>query len=479
MLRELERSLKKSVYEASYYEFFKWAFTILFPNEDYEDAQHIKVLCDLYQKEIERIIRKERKTKDIIVNIPPRTSKTLITHTILLPWIWILDPTITMIVASFDEELILLNAQYSKDIINSAEYQWLFGDKYKIRRDFDSKGFFMNNYGGFKMSKTTGSNITGHKGQVIVTDDIQNPKTAESEVMRKTSTEYYSRSLYNRLTPVQYGVRINIQQRLHEHDLTGYLLDTNPDDYYHICLPAELSNLVKPVELREIYTNGLLDPIRLDSGILRSFKKTLGSRGYSGQYEQTPSPDEGGIIKSEWFDIVKADSIVRDPINEPIHFFLDTAFTEKTENDPTGILACFKQGNYVYILDAISVYKDFPNLIKFIQEYVAGFRYNNASKIYVEPKASGQSIVQQLRATSMLNVIETPSPKDDKITRAYSITPTLESRRVKIVDGAYVNKYLEQLKMFPNAEHDEMIDITVYAVWQLLFDNNPDFMFLG
>lgn len=475
---ELESELKKLVFEDSYFEFFKWSFGLLFPNEKYEDAFHIKMLCDRYQEEIERIIAKEQKGKDIIVNIPPRTSKSLITSVCLLPWVWIKNATIPFISVSFDEELTLLNAQYSKDIINSDEYQKLFGDKFKIRRDADSKGYFMNDKGGFRLSKTTGANITGHKGAVIIVDDPQNPKTAESEVNRKTTIHYYTNSLYNRLTPVNLGVRIIIMQRLHEHDLTGYLLEKDPDSYEHICLPAELSPKVKPPELAERYVNGLLDPIRLSPQTLNSFRKTLGSRGYSGQYEQTPSPDEGGIIKKDWFDIVRPETLHRDTVNEPIHFIIDSAYTEKTENDPTAIFVCFKQNNTLYVLDVVEVWLEFPKLIQFLIGYVNRFQYSNNSKIFIEPKASGKSIAQQLRATTMLNVVEVEAPSDDKVTRAHSVTPTLEGRRVKLVEGQYIQHFLEQLSMFPNANHDDMVDTTVMAVKELLLSNGPDFIFM-
>lgn len=476
---QLEIELKRQIFEESYFEFFKWSFEKLFPNEKYEDAEHIEFLCNLYQKEVERIIRKEEKEEDIIVNIPPRTSKSLITNVSLLPWMWIKDPTLPMISISFDEDLILLNAQYSKDIINTQEYQMMFGDRFKIRREYDSKGFFMNDKGGFKMSKTTGSNITGHKGVVIVVDDPQNPKTSESEVFRKQVTEYYTKSLYNRLTPINLGVRIIIMQRLHEDDLTGYLLKNNPENYRHICLPATLSQKVQPTSFVEKYKNGLLDPIRLSQKTLLGFKKTLGSRGYSGQYDQNPAPDDGGIIKPEWFDIVRPETLTRDINQDPIHFFIDSAYTEKTENDPTAILVCYRSGNFIYILDVVEVWMEFPQLIQFLIQYVQKFQYHpQNSKIFIEPKASGKSIAQQLRMVTMLNVVEMKPPENDKTTRAHSITPTLESRRVKLVEGSYITKFVEQLRLFPNASHDDMVDDLVNCVNELLIVNGPDFIFL-
>jgi predicted phage terminase large subunit-like protein len=383
-----------------------------------------------------------------------------------------------MIAISFDEKLTLSNSQYNKDIIKSAEYQELFGDLFQIRKDVDSKERFANNKGGERLSATTGANITGFGAEIIVVDDPQNPKTAESEVERENTIKYYTESLYNRLTPLNLGIRIVVQQRLHYEDLTGALLEKDADGYVHICLPAELSEHVKPAELRQHYKDGLLDPVRLSLVELGKLKKQ-GARYYAGQYLQIPTPDEGGIIKSEWFEIVDPATIIRDPVNEPIHFFIDSAYTEKTENDPTAILVCFKKNNTVYIADVIEVWKDFPNLKKFLIEYTNRFQHNEYSKMFIEEAASGLSIAQELRTISNLNVVGVKKPKDDKITRAHAITASLEGLKVKLVKGNYIENFLNQLKAFPNGKHDDMVDTLIMAVNELLINNNPDFLWLN
>ena len=476
--KDIHLKIMQKVFRASYYHFCKWCFTILFPNEKYEDNFHIKLLCDVYQQEIERILNKQHKTKDIIVNIPPRSSKTLITSVCLLPWMWIKDPTLTMINISFDEDLTLLNAQYSKDIIRNDIFQKMFGDTFTIRKDNDSKGFFMNDRGGFRLSKTTGSNITGHKGVVIVVDDPQNPKTSESEAHRKAVTEYYTNALFNRLTPVNLGVRIIIMQRLHEEDLTGYLLKKDSENYNHICFPATLQDNIKPSIYAKYYKNGLFDEVRLSQQTLDSFRKTLGQRGYSGQYDQRPAPKEGAIWKKQWFDTINPLILRRDVDTQPICFYIDGAYTAKTQNDPTGILTCFKQDNYLYILDFKEVWLDFPELVKFIPQYVQSFQYGTNSRIVIEPKANGLSIIQQLRSSTHLNIVEGRVPKDDKITRANSVSAIIESRRVRLVDGTYVSDYLDKVSVFPNGTHDESTDTTVMAIEDLIINDGPDFSFV-
>jgi hypothetical protein len=91
--------------------------------------------------------------------------------------------------------------------------------------------------------------------------------------------------------------------------------------------------------------------------------KNQGSRFYAGQYMQIPSAEEGGIIKKAWFDIVDPATLTREPINSPIHLIVDSAYTAKTENDPTAKLTCFVKDRFLYIVDAKEVWLEFPDLI--------------------------------------------------------------------------------------------------------------------
>jgi len=477
--QQLELDIKREVLTHSYFEFFKYFFTLLHPGQAYVDNFHIKYLCDILQEEAERMIRMEEKTQDLLINIPPRTSKSLIFSVCLLPWMWIRKPELKFITISFDAQLALLNSQLSRDIIGSQDYQDLFGSFFYVRPDIDSKGYFANNFGGYRLSRTTGQNVTGFSAHIEIVDDPDSAMSVYSENEREFVHKYYFEALYNRLTPPNYGIRCIVQQRLHEMDLTGAVLDRQPGEYKHICLPAEISPRLYPPELAEYYIDGLLDPNRLSLDILKKFKQTLGTNNYTGQYLQAPSPDEGGIFKKDWFDTVEPSTLDRDPVNHPIHFFLDTAYTEKTSNDPTAILTCYAKNNILYVLDVQEVWLEFPQLLEFLKKHVPKFQYSSNSKIFIEPKASGKSVAQQLRTSTMLNVIEMEPPKDSKVIRANSITPICESKRVKLVNGVYITKFKDQLLAFPNAAHDDQVDVLVYAVQRLLQkSSNPDMIFI-
>jgi predicted phage terminase large subunit-like protein len=476
---DLEVQLKREIYKESYYEFFKWAFNILEPQTLLEDAFHIKYLCDLLQAEIERIRRKEEKDKDIIINIPPRTSKSKILSQALLAWVWIDSPHLKMISVSYSEKLAISNSKYCKDIIKSDEYQQLYGHIYQIRRDIDSAERYANDKGGERLTTTVSGTITGFGAEIICVDDPQDPKTAESESLRESVIKYWTETLFNRLTPINLGIRILLQQRLHVDDLTGFLLKNTPNDFFHVCLPAEADDNVRPIELKEKYVDGLLDPVRLGRRELVRLKGQGGSRYYVGQYQQRPVVAAGGIFKKDWFDIVEPSSVTRDLQNEPIHFFMDSAYTSKEENDPSAILTCFRTGNFLYVVDAQERWLEFPELIKHIKGHTKSYQLSSDSKMFIEPKASGKSIVQQLRTDTMLNVVETKPPDKDKVTRANAVTPICESKRVRLINGPYVSAFLDHLGTFPFGKHDDMADTLVMALDQLMSNSDaPDFFFV-
>ena len=116
------------------------------------------------------------------------------------------------------------------------------------------------------------------------------------------------------------------------------------------------------------------------------------------------------------------------------------------------------------IIDCVNVRKEFPELVKFIPQWVVKNGYTNSSRIYVEPKASGKSIVQTLKKETGLNVREDKPPSKDKVARVSDISASLESGRVSLLKGKWNEEFLNQLVRFPAAKHDDMVDCLVMAI---------------
>lgn len=476
--QEFELELQRDIYRESYYEFFKDAFKVLNPTDDYSDNWHIEYLCDRLQQETIRIKNKEPRQKDLIINIPFRSAKSLICTVCYPVWSWIIYPEMKFICTSFSGDLALEHAQLSRNLMESMWFQKYFGNQVKLRKDENSKGFFVNESGGFRKSVGIGGQITGSGASCIILDDPNSPKKAESEVERLAANNFYDQTLYSRLNQPEIGVRIIIQQRLHEEDISGHLLDLRPEDHELICIPGELADNISPKEIEKYYIDGLFWPGRFSQNQLRAYKKALGSYGYSGQISQKPTPEGGGIIKRTWLEIVDPMSIIRNPVDEPIHFFADTAYSEKSakNNDPSAILACFKRKNTLYVINSHEIWLEFPDLINHIIKYTAANGYSAGSKIYIEGAASGKSIIQELRSKTNLNVIEVDKPKDDKLTRLNAVSATVESMRVKLIKGAWNEQFLHQVINQPNSKYWDQTDCFVMAIDNLL--NGSDFDFL-
>lgn len=145
--------------------------------------------------------------------------------------------------------------------------------------------------------------------------------------------------------------------------------------------------------------------------------------------------------------------------------YIDGAYTKDNSNDPTGIQISAKFNNDYIILSSIDKYLEMPELLKFIPEFIQAVGVS-INMIYVEPKASGKSIAQLIKQQTRLNITEIKSDfvQMSKIERARTVSPFIESGRVKLVEGSWNEAYLQQIAMFPNAKHDEHIDLTCYGI---------------
>ncbi|MBD2753802.1 hypothetical protein [Spirosoma validum] len=445
----------------SFFEFVQSFWDVVIKEEPVYNW-HIPFLCAELQHLSTFIVARSPKPYDLIVNIPPGTTKSTILTVMFPAWLWTQDPTIRIITNSYSADLSIEHAVKSRDIIQSPKYRLLFPD-IKLRRDKTAKANYENTSGGSRIASSTGGTITGKHAHVIINDDPLNPTQAASDADRETANNH-TKTLSSRKVDKKNTPTILLMQRLHEEDPTGYILKKKGDRIKHICLPAELSPLVQPIELRKNYVGGLLDPVRLDREVLAEAKIDLGSLGYAGQFGQSPFADGGNIIKKDWFRYINRDTFERMRRNEPIVFFADTAYTEKAdENDPSGIIATCKIGFDLYITRVSKFYLEFPELIKEFPLWVGRNGYTPSSSVRIEPKANGLSVIQTLQRNTSLNITRTVTPKDDKKTRLTAESPKIECGRVYLISDVWNDEFIGEVCGFPNAAHDEYVDLLAYA----------------
>ena len=414
---------------------------------------HIKYLCDELQEIGIRVKNREKKEFDYyIINIPPGSSKSTIVSEMYPLWCWTIDATQRFICGSYASTPAEDISEKCYNIYKSDKFQDLF--PHLVVNTTGGKTGFKNGLLGERHTTSTGSGITGIHAHQIILDDPMSPAVASSDVERNGANKWVSETISSRKVSNDFSVVLIVMQRLHEEDTTGYLLKKGLK-IKHICLPAELSDDVKPEELKKNYIDGLFDPVRRSKESLIATKTDLGSYGYSGQMMQRPSPMDGGLIKKNWFTIIKR---AEAPTNVVVNFQLDPAYTAKQKNDPTGATAYFKHSNDIYITNSTSVWKEFPELCKWLPDWVAENGYTPQSRIRIEPKASGKSVAQQIKRTTNLNIIEDEPPKDDKVTRVNSASPKMEAGRVYLIEGPWNEAWLNQVAAFPNGVHDDEVD---------------------
>ena len=128
------------------------------------------------------------------------------------------------------------------------------------------------------------------------------------------------------------------------------------------------------------------------------------------------------------------------------------------------MLAAAMHNGELYIKEVKAVRMEFPELVTEIPLFCNSNGYDHRSRIYIEPKASGKSIVQQLKRSTRLNVVEDKPPTQDKVSRASGVSAFIESGKVNLLDGRWIDKFLNEVKAFPNAAHDDMVDVLVMAI---------------
>jgi predicted phage terminase large subunit-like protein len=442
--------LNKAIQEREYYEFFKAAWPILEPTTPLQDNWHIKYLCDTLQSEIERIAAGKPKTKDIIINIPPRSLKSSITTITLNAWAWARYPHLRFIAASYASDLAIELATKTRRLVDSTWYQKNWGNVFQLSDDQNTKGMFENTKSGFRKSVGVGGGVTGSGADILLIDDPLNPEEAHSEADRATCIRWFKETLYSRLNNQDTGLRVVIMQRLHQEDLTGWITDNQSSLWRHICLPVSTDFEIKPPELKAHYTDGLFFPTRFTIEVIAQAKGTLGSYGYAGQMGQSPTPLGGGLIKVSWFKY-----FTEAPIFTQIFWSWDCAVKTGQQNDFSVGLKIGQTNTGFYVLEVLRGKWEYPELKRLVQATGGG---QDITGVLVEDKSSGQQVIQDLKRDTDLNIIPFESDKD-KIMRAQLVSPTIESGRVYLKDkAAWLPDFITEVSLFPNAKHDDQVD---------------------
>lgn len=414
----------------------------------------------------------------LMIFVPPQHGKSEIVSRQFPAWALGNNPDLRIVGCSYSADLA---EQFSRAIqrnIDSDEYKALFPGSFLNGSNVRTmvKGYLRNvnifemvGHRGFYKAVGVCGGLTGTPVDIAIIDDpVKDKIEAYSETYRARVWDWYTDVLLTRLHNT--SKQLLIMTRWHDDDLAGRILKKEGGEWDVVCLPAIKEDNSNRFDKRAI--GEALWPERHSLERLRAME-IRSPRTFAALYQQHPSVEGGNIWQKSWFRIVSKTQFASIKGKDtPIHFYLDTAYREKGDsNDPSGMIAACRIGNKMYITDAVSVYKPFPDLIKFIPEYVRANGYTSQSTVRIEPKANGISVVQQLMAETDLNVTETPTPKDSKEVRAFANSAKVECGRVCLVEGEWVEGYLHQVSQFPAVAHDEYVDVTNYAIDHLINEN--------
>ena len=436
--------------------FVQKTFATVDPGTPYSHNWHI----DLIAEYLEACTRRE--IKRLIINIPPRYMKSIAVTVGWPAWLLGHNPSEQVIAASYAHKLSLKHSIDCRLVMRSDWYRRIFPGV-KIVADQDTKEKYVTTERGMRYATSVAGSAIGEGGNFLIVDDPTSATEASSDVMRTAANGWFDQSFATRLNDKANGVIVVVMQRLHANDLTGHLLAKG--GWEHLCIPAiaEQKTLIDFGRVRRDREAGdVLHPAREDAAGIEAQKKALGSYAFAGQYQQRPAPLEGGIFKLAWFPRYEAPLATYRRVVQS----WDTAYKPGQENDPSACLTFGEHPGGYDLLHCLAERLEYPDLKARAMRHAADW---GANAMLIEDKASGQSLIQDLRRETQLPVlsITVAANSGNKLTRAMAVSPLCEAGRVRLPRHAAWLADLEmELMNFPNDVHDDRVDaLSQYLNW--------------
>lgn len=420
-------------------------------------SPHMDVICDEVQEVYERVIAWLPKDYDLIINVPPGSTKSTLVTIMAPAWGWTKAAWLRYITASYSDGLSTEHAVKSRDIIRSDKYRRYFPEVV-IKKDEDNKTNYKTVSNGQRFATSTGATITGVHGHINTLDDLLSTKQAVSVAQIEEANRFLDKDVSTRKVDKKVTATILIMQRLASNDPTGHLLDKKGKKIRLICLPGTISDNVKPASLKEIYRDGLLDPVRLGQSALDELRVDLGEAGYAGQIDQLPVP-AGGLIWKKWFIEIPDADFPTEGQATGVATDWDTAFTDDEKNAANAYITSGKINGKLYIFDFGWDWLEAPELVKWMKTKPAPH--------YIEAKASGKSSKQILTRMGITAVEVKVKGGADKVARANNATPHAEGGMIcikKSMADKFYNDSKQGILFFPKGHYKDLADCLAQCI---------------
>lgn len=461
--------------------FIARSFRQLNPSTRYLPNWHIDAIAQHLEAAQRRQITR------LLINMPPRALKS---HCVSVTWPAYLmghDPATKIMAASYAQSLSTQHSLECRSLMGARWYQRVFPQT-RLKKDQNEKHKFATTSHGVRIATSVGGAATGEGGDFLIVDDPLSALQGQSKSARDAANHWFSHTFASRLNDKERGVIVVVMQRLHEEDLAGHLLARGGWELLKLPAIAPQKMVVdlaplggRLLKIRE--AGDVLHESREGEKLLARAKAELGSRNFAAQYQQEPVPDEGGMVKLGWFgchrhceersdEAISSDcggrlpqslALLRNDESFSITQSWDTAIKSGPSNDPSVCITFAEMGGVHYVLDVHRARLEYPELKRAAMRLAEEWK---PQAMLIEDKASGQSLLQDLRRESALPVIAI-NPRGDKLTRFAAVTPLIEAGKVSLPHEApWLAEFEHEMMAFPQSAHDDQVDaLSQYLNW--------------
>src|SRR5712671_5651094 len=432
--------------------FAQAAFNILEPDRTFEPSWHHEAITEVLQN------LNGKRTRQYI-NAPPRSLKFFLVSVAWVAFKLGHEPTHKFICASYSANLANHHAAQCRRLMQSNLYTSLFTTRLsKITEDE-----LVTTRGGFRIATSVGATITGLGGDTLIADDPLNGSEAYSESSRKTVNSWFTGTLLSRLNDKRTGAIVVVSQRLHQEDLTRFLIGQGGWDGLVLPAIAPRDTEIRIGTWRRFWKEGEPLQAREPLDVLEDQRRQLMGTVFAAQYLQDPVPEAGNMLKRDWLKSYDLPPVRQ--AGDQIVQSWDTA-VKVTATSDYSVCLTFLVRNKIeyYVIDVWRKKVEFPDLCSAVLSQVTKHPPN---AILIEDHASGSPLIAQCKRIGVTDIIGRRATADKK-TRMSGETVKLQSGSLILPRSApWLDEFLLEYTAFPGAKHDDQMDaLSQFLNWR-------------
>lgn len=435
--------------------------------EPFQDNFHIQKLCG----EVDRI-RSEPNVR-LAIALPPRSLKSMIVSVALPAWLLGHDPRREIVCVSYGQELADKLSADCRRIMLTPWYRRLFP---ATALDRQTISHLATTEGGKRYATSVGGTLTGMGADVIIVDDPMKPDQALSDAERGRANDWARHTLFTRINDKKDDRIVIVMQRLHEDDMIGHVMEFA--DFELLAFPAIAQDDEAHVIRTPLGTlhhkrkaGEALHPDREPIAVLEKQRAMLGTEFFAAQYQQSPTPPGGGLVKIAWFQRFDVTSQPR------FNRVLQSWDCASKASELADYSVCTTWGvtgrGDLYLIHVLRERLEYPELKRKVRLMAEQHR---AGVVLIEDSSAGTQLIQELSREGFAR-IEAIKAHKDKVMRMAAQTPRIEAGRVFLPrEAPWLHDYLHEMAMFPKGRHDDQVDATAQALAHIGQPNSADAM---